>query len=173
MKKIILLFIVVIPLIANCVLPLSVNASGIKEGKTNYSGVFYETNFDKGLAHWSYNENVTIQQKNGNNYALLSGYTDCDPIGPCRPVLAMMQLKLGGAKPGATYTFSIKAIGIGKIAVNSSSYQISVDDGSAALDIDNAKTYSTTFTADNEGKIQITILGSGTKIAVDDVKINN
>lgn len=136
-------------------------------------GIIFEEGFNNGLTGWGTEGDVRVEQKNSNKYIYLVGKMDCPPLGGCYFDLAAIQTTLNGFVPGKTYKFSIRAIGIGKIAVNSSSYQISVDDGNTALDVDNAKIYSTSVQADSNGRLNITILAYGTKMLVDDIKVED
>lgn len=170
MKKITISLFVIISCISSVAFPLATKAYEVPMQNTVNYNIFYQDTFDAGLSEWTY-ENTTTEKNNGNRYAFLKGYTDRDPWGGGQSAIGAIQRKLSGAIPGGTYTFSIKAIGIGAIALNSSGYQIRVDDGYSPVDISKAKTYSTSVKADNDGKIAILILAYGTKLAVDDIKI--
>lgn len=174
MKKISLVVMVVLSLGGLYLFSNDAEAAETKVSNSisNY-GIIFEEGFNNGLAGWNTEGDVRVEQKNNNKYVRLVGRIDCPPMGGCYLDIAAIQRTLNDFVPGKTYKFSVRAMGIGEIAVNSSSYQISVDDGDTALDIDKAKTYSTSVKADSNGRLDIMILAFGTKMLVDNIKIED
>lgn len=131
----------------------------------------YQEDFSSGLQGWSTAGVVKVEQKNNNKYIRLAGILDCSPNGGCYYNPAIMQKTLAGFKPNGKYGFSIKAIGVGKVSVNSQKYQISVNTGENNLDIDQARTYAASVVADANGHVQVTVLTYNSKMLIDDIKL--